>query len=889
MGKSLPFFFLLILACQNLFAQADLNTELSFQCKRCLLPELLTDLEKKNVIRFFYKEEWFRKARVDFPEKAVSLHTFLAILKKSYGIQSIFREPGYVVFLKPEMAADLPPNMQAVVIGGDVAAMPFEEVELQGIVRDADSREPVAGATIYVQELETGTVTDAEGQYVLRLLPGNYRIGFNAANLSKMEFDFVIRNSGRFDVELAEDVTLLKEVMVSAERERDILNSSLGGVSTLSPGEIKKAPAFLGEVDVVRAVLSLPGVGSVGEGSAGFNVRGGMTGENLILMDGMPIYNSAHMAGFFSTFNPDIVEEVNLYRGGVPAQFGGRSAAYLDVKVREGNNEKISGSGGAGLLASRLSVDGPIVKGKSTFLLGFRAAYPNYILGRLKDVRVKKSRAFFYDANAKVQQTFKDGGKLAFTAYSSYDNIDFAGETFYEFGNTNGHLEYKRLFGEYTMFKTSLINSHYAYSVEEGELDRGYRMNAFTNDARFNAEFSYFKFKDHALSAGFQNTYLTLNSGNLTPSEGASLTPVRVMDEHGLESALFIQDKITFSSNLVVDAGLRFSMFGRLGPAQLPEYAAEADRTLSSVQDTLSFSAGEIIKTYHGLEPRLSVLYKVGPKQSLKGGYHRMYQYIHLISNTTAVTPIDTWKLSNGYILPNYSDQFSAGYFTSFQDNAFEASLEVYYKMMHNVLDYKDGASLYMNKQIETELLQGEGRGYGMELLLKKNSGKLNGWLAYTWSRAELIFEGPSSSTRINRGNYFPANFDRPHDLKLFVNGQVTHRLSVSGNFVYATGRPVTYPESTYYVGGISVANYSLRNQYRIPDTHRLDLAVTVDGNLRRKKNMEASWTFSVYNLYGRRNPYSVFFRPDTMGNINGYKLSVIGRPFFSVTYNFKF
>lgn len=888
MYRKLFLFFLLAFLCQDLLAQADLNTQLSVQCKKCSLTELLDKLEKDYPIKFFYRAEWFAQWKVDFTEKDLSLHSFLRILKDSYGIQSIYREPAYVVFLQPDMVAEIPQNIQAVVIGGEKVVSPFEEVELKGVIKDADSRELVAGATVYVQELEKGTVTNAAGNYSLKLLPGSYRIRFDAANLTPMEFDFIIRSSGRFNVELAEDVTLLNEVMVSAKRELDIVNNPMGGVSAMSVSEIKKVPAFLGEVDVVRAVMSLPGVSSVGEGSAGFNIRGGMTGENLILMDGMPIYNAAHMAGFFSTFNPDVVEEVNLYRGGVSARFGGRSSAYLDVKVREGNSEKIQGSGGVGLLTSRLALDGPVIKGKSSFLLGLRAAYPNYIIRSLEDPRINKSRAFFYDANGKFQQTFNDGSKLSFTAYSSFDNIDFAKETYYAFGNTTAHLEYKKLFKNTFMLKSSLINSHYAYSVEEGELEKGYRLNAYTNDARFNNELSYYKLKNHSLTAGLHNTYYTLNSGELTPMVEGSLEPVRPTDEHGLESALFIQDKITVTPQLTIDAGLRYSHFARLGPGQVPTYG-EGERTATSVQDTLSFRSGEVIQTYGGLEPRLSLLYKLADDRSFKLGYHRIYQYIHLISNTTAVTPIDTWKLSNQYILPNYSDQLSAAYFAAFRDKAYEASVEVYYKKIQNTLDYKDGASLYLNNQIETELLQGLGRAYGMELLLRKNKGMWNGWLAYTWSRAEVAFNGPSITTRINNGNYFPANFDRPHDVKLFVNGQLTHRISVSGNFTYATGRPITLPENTYVVGGVEVAGFSQRNQYRIPDTHRMDLAITMDGNLRKQKRIDASWTLSVYNLYGRKNPYSVFFRPDGLGNINGYRLSVIGRPFFSVTYNFKF
>ena len=871
----------------QVYAQNVPNEILSFDCKSCEVIELLKSIEEKHPYRFFYKNEWVRKKKIYLDSNTITLQELLLKLQKEQDLKYIYRNPNYIVFLKPGTEVKPIRSFTEVVIGQAGTNSDFDEVELKGKIKHSETKEPLIGSSIYVSELKRGVTTDANGNYSLRLVPGSYHISFSGVNVTKLEFDFTIYGSGEFNIELSEDVTILKEAVVTDKSDRDILNTTQMGATTLTAKEIAKIPAYMGEVDIVRSVMSLPGVSSVGEGSSGFNIRGGLAGQNLILMDGMPIYNPAHLAGFFSTFNPDIVDKVTLYRGGVPANFGGRSSAFLDVKLKEGDVQKITGDGGAGILASRFSIQVPVARNKSSLLAGIRVAYPNYIIGALRNERIKKSKAFFYDFNVKYNQTFQDGSKFLVSAYSSYDDVNFARETQYSFGNNSFNIEWRKLVGEKFMVKLSLIDSHYEYSVSEGELDRGYTLNSYVNDARFNAEVSYRAIQNHALTAGWQTNKYTVNSGKYTPNS-SSLDKYALPKDHGIETAFFLQDEYTISPNLTLDAGLRYSIFFKVGPGTETFYTSGVPRSEEEITATKPYSSGKIIKSYSGLEPRLSLLYKLNETNSVKVGAHRIYQYIHLISNSTAITPIDLWKISNRNIKPTFSDQVSAGYFVTLKENKYEVSAELYYKITHNTIDYRDGTTLYLNEHVETYLLQGKGRSYGSEVLIRKKEGKLTGWLAYTYSRSLQSFDSRFAINKINDGKYYAANFDRPHDLKLYGDWMITNRFSVSGNFTYSTGRPITYPESIYEVDGVTVANYSDRNQYRIPDTHRLDLSFTMTTTLKKVKAVEANWTFSIYNVYGRENPYSVFFKNEG-GQVKGYKLSVFADPFFSLTYNFKF
>jgi hypothetical protein len=880
---------LLIIAAfqQRLAAQEIPDFELELPCDVCRIDQLILDIEQRYPFKIFYQRDWFTKSRVSFNSRRISLRSFLSILSSSSQINSIFRKPNYIIFLKPELVFNSSKTITEITIGS-AGKTSVEIARMTGIIMSSETKEPVLGASVFVKELGIGTSTNMQGKYSLEIPPGIYQISFGATNLTRMEFDFKIINDGTFDLELSEDVTLLNEVAITDKRERDIVDAPQMGVSTLRASDIAKIPSYMGEVDVLRAVSVLPGVSNVGEGSAGMNVRGGMAGQNLILMDGMPLYNPAHLAGFFSTFNPDVVDQATLYRGGVPAQFGGRSSAYLDVKLKDGNRQKLQGTGGAGVLASRFSLRGPL-SNKTSFVTGLRAAYPNYIIRGLRDENIKKSRAFFYDFNGKLDHEFSDKSKLSLSLYSSLDNINLAQQTTYSFGNNSAHIQWSKLFGNDFLLKISAIESYYQYSVQGGELDRSYKLNASINDARFNTEISFFSLENHTLSLGWQNTLYRVNTGDYSPQEGANLTPINLAVEHALESALYLQDQFKVSSKIILDAGIRYTTFFRMGPGSVRQYASGEPLSEASFTEEFNYGSGEVMKVYNGLEPRASIVYKLSPTSSLKAGYHRLYQYIHLLSNTTAVTPIDLWKISNQYIRPNYADQISLGYFRTLHDFAYDLSLEGYYKVSQNVIDYKNGATLYRNPYVEQDILQGVGRAYGAELLVKKNKGRLKGWLAYTFSRSLLSFNGAGPSEIINSGNFYPANFDRPHDLKVFTDWTITNRFSLSTNFTYSTGRPITAPVGSYQIRGIAVIDYSERNQIRIPDNHHLDMTLTMNSSLKKKKAVSANWSISIYNIYGRRNPYSVFFRVDDLGRITGYKLSIFGSPFFSLSYNFKF
>lgn len=872
----------------TVFAQSILDTPVKISCKSCRLNELLKDFETNHNIHFFVRKDWITTMKPEYHEDAMTLRVFMERIKKEFNIDYIIRDPNYIVFLRPEEKFNIPQSVAEVVIG-ESAAQADQLVELKGKITQAETNEAIPGATLYIKELKRGITTDKNGNYTLSVYPGTYRITYGAANLVPMEFDLNIQNNGVFDLALSQNITILSEVTILDKRERDLLNVNKMGITNLTAEELKRIPAPMGEADVFKGIMALPGVSSVGEGSGGLNVRGGMAGQNLILMDGIPIYNASHLAGFFSIFNPDVVRDVTLYRGGVPSNFGGRSSAFLDVKLNDGNNQKIKGNGGAGIMASRFSIEGPISRNKSSFVLGTRVAYPNLLMHQLRKAILKTSSAFFYDLNGKVKQEFNDGSKLSLSLYSSFDEVDFIRQTLYSFGNNAGRLEWDKMLNQNTHLYLFASNSRYSYTVEETDQDEKSSLKSYINDARLNAEISFYKIENHTLSAGLQNVLYSINSGKYTSGEGPDAISEQLPKDYGLESAIYVRDEFTISPKLSVDYGIRYPLFFKIGPGTEDIYAEGIPKSPGSITGTKEYKSGEIMQSYHGLEPRVSVLYKLSDNISLKAGYNRINQFIHLITNTTAVTPIDLWRLSNRYIKPNFSDQVSVGYFSTLTKPQLEISVELYYKLLHNSIDYTDGASLYRNDNIEADILQGKGKAYGGEILIKRSEGRVQGWVAYTYSRSFIQVDGTFAQEKINEGRYYPTNFDRPHDLKIFMDVKLTNRFSVVGNFTYATGRPITYPESYYEVGGITVPNYSDRNKYRIPDSHHLDLSLTMSTSLKKKKRVKASWTLSVYNIYGRKNPYSVYFKNNGLGMPTAYQLSVFGNAFPSVTYNFTF
>jgi hypothetical protein len=883
---------------KNLFAQDSVIPErVTFSKAAYELQELLPLLEQAHNLKFYYKPEWIEGLIYLPKDREQSFDQLLINLRSELGINTLVKEPRYIIVLgAPELkeanrkrTVDSKDQSADRITIGDINKFPERSAVLTGVVRDGQRAKALQGVSVSILETKMGSTTDSLGRYRLVLQPGIYTLRFSAVNLQAMEFEISIFNSGDFDVDLYEDVTMLSAVRIQARAETANVQEASMGVTNLDQQELKRIPAFLGEVDVNRVIMSLPGVVSVGEGSPGFNVRGGMVSQNLVLMDDMPIYNPSHLAGFFSAYNPDMVDDITFYRGGIPANFGGRVSSVLDIGLKESNYEKWSGGGGAGLIASRFFVSGPIIKNHTAISAGLRGAYPNYIIRSVPDLELKNSDAYFYDLNFKADHRNEKGQHLSLSAYSSRDNIDFAGNALFNYGNRGISLKALSPVGKFGVLSGSYVMAAYDYTLEGGELDRSYQLKSLLNDNRINASYNYFGFSQHEIEVGVQRVQYKIAPGDYQPLAESTLSNFTLETEHGIETAFYIQDNIDLSNKLKLSAGIRYAVFQRVGPGTQLQYAAGRPTADSNITDTLTYGRRNKLASYGGFEPRLFLTMILDMQSSIKFGYHRNRQFIHLVTNTTAVTPVDLWKLSDNYIRPNIADQFSAGYFRNNRDNSIESSAEGFYKLIRNSVDFKDGANLFLNEQVQEDLLQGTGYAYGAEFLVKKVKGNIKGWAAYTYSRSFLQIDGINSSEKVNNGELYPSNFDRPHDLKLFTDYRMTNRFTMSLNFNYATGRPITLPESFYVISGTTVANYSDRNTYRIPDYHRLDFSATLDGTLKKKKTAAASWTFGIYNLYGRKNPYSVFFKRNERGELESYRLAVIGRPFYSLTYNFTF
>jgi hypothetical protein len=772
-------------------------------------------------------------------------------------------------------------------IGPRQALAPGGKATLIGHVREAQSGEPVVGAAVYIDVPPIGVTTDQFGSYALTLPVGRHNLYIRGLGIKLTKRQLMLYADGRLDVEATEDVTTLKEVVVEGEKTRNVTSMRMG-VEKLDIKTIKAVPTAFGEADILRVVLMLPGVKSIGEGNTGMSVRGGGTDQNLVLFNDATIYNPSHLFGFFSAFNPDMLKSVELYKSAVPARYGGRLASVLDIATRDGNKKKFGGAGGIGLLTSRLTLEGPLVKDKGSFLIGGRSSYSDWLLHRVPDASLRNSSAAFYDISTHFTYDLNDRNSFYATGYYSRDRFRLASDTTYRYASIAASAKWKHNFSNKLYGVLTGTYSQYDYGFASARnpstaSDFAYRL----AQKGVQADFSYYHNVQHTLDFGVSSLLYDIAPGSLTPAGTASLiVPDALQAEKALESAIYVADRFDISPRFSVYAGLRYSLFNALGPRLVNEYLPGASKTENTITGTRGYGSGQVLATYHGPEGRLSAKYMLTDNASVKASYNRMRQYIHQLSNTTTVSPIDSWKLSDANIRPQVGDQVSVGYYRNFKHNTIETSVEAYYKVMHDFLDYKNGASLFLNQHIETDVVNAQGRAYGVEFLVRKTTGKVNGWLSYTYSRS--LARVNTGTEVVNGGGYYPSNYDKPHDVTLVSNYRFSQRFSVSLNFNYSTGRPLTLPLAKYYLDNTLRVYYSERNAYRVPDYYRADLAINMEGNHKAHKLAHSSWTLAVYNLTGRKNPYSVYFQSQN-GQVNGYQLSIFGQPIPSLTYNFRF
>lgn len=662
------------------------------------------------------------------------------------------------------------------------------------------------------------------------------------------------------------------------------------GMEKLTVKTIKQMPMGFGEPDIIKSTLLLPGVQSVGEAASGFNVRGGSVDQNLILLNDVPIMNTSHFFGFFSGFNSDVLKDVTLYKSGIPAKYGGRSSSVMDITMKDGNRKKVKFKGGISPVFSRITLESPIVKDKCSFIFGGRTTYSDWVLDLIKDEKIKKSKASFYDLQGNISYDVNSKNSLYFSMYNSHDYFDYYSSDAYEYNSLASTLKWNHIFSPklFSTFGFGLSNYDYTLSSRnDSSLMNNVEYKLMQNS--FKTNFSYHPENNHKIEFGLNATWYKLNPGFQYPVGRNSLVVEEELEqEQALETSVYLSDEFELSNLVSISAGIRYSFYAAFGPKTRFDYLPGQSRTLESTTGSSTFESGKLIKAYNAPEFRIATNIKTGENNSMKFGIDRMNQFIHMISNTAAMSPTDIWKLSDSYLKPQRSDQFSVGYYQNLRNNTIEASIETYYKFLKNVLDYKGGAQLIMNEHLETDLLNGKGKAYGVELMIKRKTGKLTGWANYTYSRVLHKLDSDYPEDIVNGGRYFPSNYDRPHEFKVATNFKFSRRANFSSNFQYSTGRPFTAPVAYYMLNGAYRVKYSDRNTFRMDDYIRLDLAATINGNLKKKKLNHSSWTFSVYNVLGRKNPYSVFFKTEGR-TVNGYKMSIFGQPVYTLTYNFNF
>ena len=770
---------------------------------------------------------------------------------------------------------------------------------ISGYVEDSKTGEKLYGVNVYTNS-KSGNITNEYGFYSFSLEEGKHTIYVSYIGFKTIEKEINVSSNSKVDFKLEEDSSILDEVIVVATKIDNRVKSVEMSVNTLKASTIKKLPAILGEPDVLKSIQLLPGVSSVNEASSGFNVRGGNADQNLILLDDATIYNASHLFGFFSVFNSDAIKDVKLYKGGIPSTYGGRLSSVLDVRQKEGNKKEFNGEAGIGLILSRVLVEGPIKKdslgqGKGSYMFAGRRSYVDAFT--FLDDEFKDNVLFFYDLNLKANYDINEKNKIFISGYFGRDRFELPKFIGTSWGNAIGTIRWTNAISEKLFFQTSAIFSNYDYELDNLRSGSEFRWKSNITNFNFKPKLTWYASSNATVRTGVDITHYKFNPGKISAINGSSISAEKFQNNFALENGMYIDTEFDLSEKLNIQAGLRFSNFMRLGNESIRIY--ETGKPLSfdpvygvyeenEVVSEKKYGSGEVIKQFNNLEPRFSMRYLFNDRNSIKTSYNRMYQYIHLVTNTTSPTPLDVWTPSGPYIKPQFADQIALGYFSNVKESSYDFSVEAYYKKLTNVTDFKDGADLLFREDVETQVVQGVGRAYGLEFLLNKNTGKLTGWLSYTLSRSENKING------INNNEYYANNVDQLHRLNLVGLYKTNSRWEFGGVFTFSTGRPVTYPTGRYEQNGLIVADYSERNGNRLPVYHRLDISATL--NPKKDSNKTGKWIFSIANLYNRQNAASIFFREISevndveiaTGNTEATKLSFFGIvP--SVTYEFKF
>ncbi|OUR91162.1 collagen-binding protein [Flavobacteriales bacterium 34_180_T64] len=770
-----------------------------------------------------------------------------------------------------------------------------ESYTISGVIKDVSNGETVFGASVFLKGTSIGVMSNEYGFFSITAPKGNYTLVISYLGYADKSQEITLDQDQKVDFEITESSTELEEVVITAgESERVSLKDPQMSVSKLKVKTIKAMPVVLGEVDIIKSLQLLPGVTNNGEGSSGFNVRGGAVDQNLVLLDEAIIYNTSHLLGFFSVFNADAIKDVKLYKGGIPARFGGRTSSVLDVHQKDGNSKNFGLTGGIGVISSRLAAEGPVFKDKGSFLVAGRGSYAHLFL-KLAD---EDNSAYFYDLNLKTNYNINDSNKLYLSGYFGRDDFNFGGNFKSGYGNLSGNLRWNHIFNDRLFSNLSLIYSKYDYELEFDSFEFDWVSSIKNYNVKY--DLSYFVNNKLKLDFGVNGIYYHFDPGEINPTaESSAINPLKLQQKRAFESGLYLSAEHKLTDKLTATYGLRYSAFTRLGGQYLNNYENNLpvvyNETLGIYQagneiGQTNYDNGETIKDFGTFEPRLALSYQLNESSSIKTGYSRVAQYIHLLSNTTSVTPLDVWTPSGKYIKPQISDQFALGYFKNFKDRMYSLEVEAYYRTTDNRIDYIDGSDLIGNDAIERDILVGESRAYGLEFMLRKSKGDFKGWLAYTISKSEQrTLGGVSGGPGINNGNWYNSGHDRTHDVSLTGSYKLNDKWTFGSNLIFQTGRPVTYPNGQYQYEGLNIASYGTRNTDRLTAYHRLDVSATYTPNRKPDKRWKGEWVFGIYNIYNRKNAASVSFGQNRESGANEATRTAIFGIVPSVSYNFKF
>ncbi|MBD0724524.1 collagen-binding protein [Flavobacterium sp. L1I52] len=787
-------------------------------------------------------------------------------------------------------------NLLLTILLVSFSAFAQQKITLSGIITDGKNNETLIGVNVYFPELKTGTTTNEYGFYSISIPKGNQKIVISYIGYQNIEKNVSINQSTKMNWELKENGEMLNEVVIKDNSGRSNTRTPEMSVNKLSIASIKKMPVVLGEVDVIKSILLLPGVTNAGEGASGFNVRGGGADQNLILLDEATIYNSSHVFGFFSVFNPDAIKDLKLYKGGIPARFGGRASSVLDIYQKDGNSNDFHVNGGIGLISSRLLAEGPIVKDKASFLIGGRASYAHLFL-KLSEEQ-KNNSAYFYDLNTKLSYKINDNNSLYLSGYFGRDVFAIDKSFSNTYGNTTLNLRWNHLFSDKLFSNLSLIYSDYYYGLDLDFI--GFNWESGIKNYNIKYDFKNYISDNFKLNYGFNGIYYNFNPGTIVPSsEDSGINPDQLDRKYAFEPAAYIEAENKISKKFTVAYGLRYSLFYRLGNSTINLYENNNPVVFNSDFQiyekatpigTKYYGKNKTIKSFNNFEPRFAVSYQLNEDQAVKASYNRMIQYLQLVSNTSSPTPLDVWMPSDTYIKPQIADQIAVGYFKNIRNGDYSIEIESFYKKIQNRMDYIDGAELIANEAIEQVVLNGRMRSYGLEMMFKKNEGRLNGWISYTLSKSEQQTPGRTpEEIGINYGKWYNSAYDKTHNLAITSAYKLNEKWDFGANFILQSGQPVTYPDGKYNYLGVDVPNYGLRNRNRLPLYHHLDVSATLTPTKNKDRNWKGEWVFSIYNLYNRQNAASMNFRQNTDTAANeAVKTSIFGIvP--AVSYNFKF